>query len=128
MSLSRIYAFCKCHRTKCLKVISPHNTIFFGSPLSLCPVGPSSTEGESRSCDGEGAGGNGAGEQEPLAGARDRRGLDQRCRGEIDLDVTEGRRPLVESAVPIGGGVVHGAGVCLVALKEEGKCVGRDYR
>merc|ERR1719410_1372932 len=88
---------------------------FFGSPLSLCSVRPSSTEGESRSCDSEGAGGNGAGEQEPLAGARDRRGLDQRRRGEVDLDVTEGWRPLVEVVVPVRG-VVHGAGVCLVAM------------
>merc|ERR1719270_1908405 len=88
---------------------------FFGSSLSLCPVGPSSTEGESRSCDGEGAGGNGAGEQEPLADACDRPGLDQRRRGEIDLDVTEGWRPLVEVVVPVRG-VVHGAGVCLVAM------------
>merc|ERR1719328_240271 len=26
--LSRIYAFCKCHRTKCLKVISPKHDFF----------------------------------------------------------------------------------------------------
>ena len=127
MSLSRIYAFCKCHRTKCLKVISQHVTIFFGTPLSLGSVGLSSTESESPSCEGEGAGGNGAGEQEPFAGARHRRGLDQRRRGEVDVDVTEGRRPLVEVVVLVGG-VVHGAGIRLVALKEEGKCVGRDYK